>query len=214
MLSQAVQRQLQLIQHIANKALQLDPLSLQRLQQLEGKSLRLQCKEPALDVVISVANASLYLGSWAESSERFESSTVSCHLIGDLSAYSKLLSAEDKAAALINADLRLIGDSALLIDLEKILSSLELDWEYHLARIVGDVPAHLLGQRARRGWQFFRSAQPVFTRHLQEFVLEEAQLCPDQLEVEAFIEQTQDLSEKTERLQARIKRLQNRLASD
>lgn len=215
MLSIASQQQLNVIQVLVNKALKLDPLSQPRLQALAGKSLRIQCNEPTLDIVIAVNDESIDLitsESFLQSDEG-EKKSVSCHLSGDLSAYSKLFSAEDKAAALINSSLRLQGDSSLLIELDQIISHVELDWEYHLAKLIGDMPAHIIGQNSRKSWQFLRSSQPVFMRHLQEYILEEAQLCPNKLEMEQFIEAVQSADESTDKLQARIQRLQTKLAA-
>ena len=216
MFSIASQQQLNVIQVLVNNALKLDPLSQPRLQALAGKSLRIECHEPSLDIIIKVENQSI-LFITSESflqSEDADSKKISCHLSGDLSAYSKLLSAEDKAAALINSDLRLQGDSSLLIELDNILSHVELDWEYHLAKLIGDMPAHFIGQKSRQSWQFLRATQPVFMRHLQEYVLEEAQLCPNKIEMEEFIASVQSVSEDADRLQARIQRLQKQLAAD
>ena len=209
MTNNANSAQLQIIQGLINKALKLDPLAQQRLQALDKKSLRLQCNDPAIDIVILIENEGItLLGNEAFLHKRGEEKQkLSCHLHGDLSAFSKLLAAEDKAAALINSELRLQGDSALLMELEQILSHIELDWEFHLAKLIGDMPAHFIGQRSRKTWQFLRDTQPVFMRHLQEYILEEAQLSPNQLEMQQFIDNVQSADEATERLQARVQRL-------
>lgn len=212
----ANQAQLSVLQGLINRALTLDPKAMQRLQKLDGKSLRIQCHEPGADVVIHIANEAINLSPSADflDSQTDDKKSVSCHLEGELSAYGKLLAANDKAAALINADLRLQGDSSLLIELEQILSQTELDWEFHLAKLIGDLPAHFIGQKSRQGWHFLRKSQPVFMRHLQEFILEEAQLCPDKITLEKFIDDVQSLDERTERLQAKIQRLTKRLSAD
>lgn len=215
------QRQLLVIQGLVNQALTLDPLAQQRLQTLAGKSLRLECTQPEIDVVISVTAESIslyvsddYLQAHVPPSNSENSSKnnpINCHLKGDLNAFSKLLTADDKAAALINADLRLKGDSSLLIELEQILGHIELDWEFHLAKIIGDIPAHFIGQKSRQGWHFLRNKQPVFKRHLQDFILEEARLTPHKLEMDGFIEDVQNLDQRVERLQARIQRMKHQL---
>ncbi|NRB37038.1 MAG: SCP2 sterol-binding domain-containing protein [Pseudomonadales bacterium] len=210
------QAQLNVLQLLINKALKLDPLAQQRLNALAQKSLRIQCNEPDIDIVILVENESitLHVSELYLNNDETEKKSVTCHLSGNLSAYSKLLSEDDKAAALINSDLRLQGDSSLLMELEKIVSQVELDWEYHLAKLIGDLPAHFIGKRGRQSWYFLRATQPIFMRHLQEFILEEAQLCPNKLEMEQFIESVQSIEERSDRLQARIQRLQKRLAAD
>lgn len=218
----ARQKQLTVVQGLVNQALKLDPLAQQRLQALAGKSLRLQCTQPEIDIVIAITAESIGIypsqdyiqtRSTPSATEREQklASKMSCHLSGDFNAFSKLLMAEDKAAALINTDLRLQGDSALLIELEQILGHIELDWEFHLAKIIGDMPAHFIGQKSRQGWQFLRNNQPVFKRHLQEFILEEARLTPNKIEMDDFIESVQNIDQRVERLQARIQRITRQL---
>ena len=73
---------------------------------------------------------------------------VALHLQGDIFAFAKLIAAEDKGAVvlLINADLHFFGDSHFLMALQQRLMSLGVDWEYQLARLVGDIPAYLVSQ--------------------------------------------------------------------
>ena len=191
------------LEAIVNRALRLDPLAQQRLESLAGKSIRLECTDPAVDVIIAVANGTIHLSVF-DAEQPLETTS---HLCGDLTAFTRLLTAEDKAAEMINADLRLHGDSGLLIELQEILSNVEIDWEFHLARLVGDLPAHMLGKIGRDGWQWMKNTQPVFWRHLQEYVLEEARLSPNQAELDNFVDQVQALDERVERLQARLQRL-------
>lgn len=198
------ERQWQMLARLVNQALGLDPLSRQRLQHLAGKRLRVECTEPALDVLIAVEADGIRLSAP-------DDEPVTTHLRGDLSAFAGLLSAEDKAAALINADVRLKGDSQPLIDLQHILAHLELDWEYHLAKIIGDMPAHLLGRVSRESIGWLRKTQPVFLRHLQEFIQHEAQLAPTPLEMDYFVNEVMALQERSERLQAKLQRLQQQL---
>ncbi len=194
--------QLMALEAIINQALTLDPVAQQRLQLISGKSIRLECTEPAFDLAAEIEDSSLRLLQ----PEQLEH-TATSHLSGDLSAFSKLLSDDDKAAALINADLRLQGDSRLLIELQEILVNIDLDWEHHLAKIIGDMPAHFIGKIGRDSFNWLRSTQPIFMRHLQEYLVEETRLSPNKIELENFIQGVQELDERTERLQTKLTRL-------
>ncbi|CAA0079524.1 Uncharacterised protein [BD1-7 clade bacterium] len=201
------QGRLTALESVVNRALELDPMARQRLESLAGKSIRLQCTDPDIDLCVAVEGQSIQLMLVGEG----DAPTTTAHLSGDMSAFIRLLTAEDKAAEMINADLRLQGESSLLIDLQDILAHVELDWEYHLARVIGDLPAHALGKFSRETLQWLKSTQPVFLRHVQEFVLEEGRLAPTQAEMDAFIDEIHVLDERVERLQARLQRLHARV---
>lgn len=197
------ERQLKAIEAIINQAIKLDPLARQRLEKLAGKRFRIESTEPVADVLIEIDEQTISIIPP-------DDQPVTSHLTGDLSAFTKLMSADDKAAALINADLRLQGDSQLLIELQEILSHMEFDWEYHLAQHIGDLPAHMIGKVGRNSANWIKHTQPVFMRHLKEYILEEAKLSPSKSELDGFITMIQNLDEQVERLEAKINRIKNR----
>ncbi len=192
--------QLKALEKLINQALTLDPSAQTELLLLAGKSIQIECTEPVLQVVITISSDGILL-------DPFEQQTVNSHLTGDLSAFTELLGAQDKVATLINGNLRLQGDSQLLMNVQKILQGIDLDWEFQLAKLIGDLPAHFIGKMSRDTLAWLRATQPVFMRHLQEFILEEAQLSPTKMEIEQFIDTVQNLVEKTERLEARMMRI-------
>lgn len=194
--------QLRALSLLINQALSLDNQSQQRLQVLSEQYLRLECTKPAIDVLVAIDSQGKIQLSEADETP------VNAHLRGPLSSFMRIFADDDKASAMINSGLQLKGNSQLLLELAEILQSIDLDWEYHLAQIIGDLPAHLLGRISRQSTQWLSQTRPIFMRHLQEFVLEEAQLSPRRDELEQFIEQVQQLQLRSERLEAKIKRLQ------
>lgn len=192
---------LQALSLLINQALSLDTQSRQRLLVLSEQRLRLECTEPDVDILLSIDKAGKIQLSDADEL------AVNAHLRGPLSSFMRIFADNDKASAMINSGLQLRGNSQLLLELAEILQSLDLDWEYHLAQLIGDLPAHLLGRMSRQSSQWFSRTRPVFLRHLQEFVLEEAQLSPRRDELERFIEAVQQLQLRSERLEAKIQRL-------
>lgn len=194
--------QLRALSLLINQALSLDNQSQQRLQVLSEQYLRLECTKPAIDALVAIDSQGKIQLSEADETP------VNAHLRGPLSSFMRIFADDDKASAMINSGLQLKGNSQLLLELAEILQSIDLDWEYHLAQIIGDLPAHLLGRISRQSTQWLSQTRPIFMRHLQEFVLEEAQLSPRRDELEQFIEQVQQLQLRSERLEAKIKRLQ------
>lgn len=194
--------QLQALSLLINQALSLDNQSRQRLLALSEQRLRLECTKPAIDVLIGIDSQGKIQLSDADETP------VNAHLRGPLSSFMHLFTDDDKASAMINSGLQLKGNSQLLVELAEILQTIDLDWEYHLAQLIGDLPAHLLGRISRQSTQWLSRTRPIFLRHLQEFVLEEAQLSPRRDELEHYIEQVQQLQLRSERLEAKIHRLE------
>lgn len=190
--------QLTSLEKLIQQALALDTHALQLLQKHIGKSVYIECTEPAIGAVISISEKGINLHT-------FQQQKTNSHLQGDISAYIELLSADDKVSTLINGNLRLQGDTQWLLDLQHILQHLNLDWEFQLAQLIGDLPAHWIGKLSRNALAWLNTTRPIFLRHLQEFIQEEARLSPNPTEMEDFIHQVHLLGEKTERLQALLK---------
>lgn len=192
------------LERAINAALALDSATRKRLQTLDGNCFLLECTEPAIKVHVLVAGDGIRLPVVHEAKPN-------THLIGPLSEFIMLATAKDKPSALVNSGVRLQGDSAPLIRLAEMLADIELDWEGELARLVGDVPAHMFGEASRQLLRFGKRTHNTFLRHLEEYLHEEARLLPTRLEVEDFIGDVQKLAQDVERIDARIKRLQQRL---
>ena len=130
---------------------------------------------------------------------------------GVASDFAELATARDPAASLINGRLELHGDSAPLLELQKILAGLEVDWEAPLVDTLGDVAGHQLAQLLRGAWGWGRQASNSLGRQLEEFIHEEARLSPPRLELEDFYKDVQALGLQVDRLESRTRRLRKRL---
>lgn len=192
------------LERAINVALAMDSATRKRLQALDGSCFLLECTEPAIKVYVLVADDGIRLPVVHEGKPN-------THLIGPISEFISLATAKDKPSALVNSGVRLQGDSTPLIRLADVLADIELDWEGELAKLVGDVPAHMFGAASRQFLRFGKRTHDTFLRHLEEYLHEEARLLPTKLEVEDFIGDVQKLAQDVDRIDARIKRLQRSL---
>lgn len=192
------------LERAINAALAMDAATTARLQTLDGSCFLLECTEPKLRLHVLVAHDRIRLPVVYDAKP-------DTHLTGPLSEFITLATAKDKPSALVNSGVRLLGDSAPLIRLADILADIELDWEGEVAKLVGDVPAHMLGEASRQLLRFGKRTHATFLRHLEEYLHEEARLLPTRLEVEDFIHDVQKLAQDVERVDARIKRLQQHI---
>jgi ubiquinone biosynthesis protein UbiJ len=183
-----------------NRALALDAVGRSRLGELAGKIFRLQCTQPALDIYLVPGPGGVSLAGYHEG-------PVTTAIRGTAADFAELATARDPAAALINGNIELTGDSAPLMELQRIIAGLELDWEAPLVDTLGDVAGHQLAEALRGLFSWGRQASSSFTRQLEEFIHEEARLAPPRQEVEDFYQDLETLNQRVDRLQARMRRL-------
>ena len=187
-------------------ALSMDARTREAIAALGNRALELKVTVPELRVFVLTGDGGVRLAGHHEGG-------VDCSVSGAASDYVALLLAKDKPAALVNGNLRVSGDSSLLLGLEKSLASLDLDWEERLATVIGEIPAHQIGRAARAGAGIGRRARDAFERHLEEFIHEEARLAPPRQEVEDFLADLRQLSSRADRLEAGLRRLGRRIAA-
>ncbi|MBW0147583.1 ubiquinone biosynthesis accessory factor UbiJ [Marinobacter arenosus] len=127
-------------------------------------------------------------------------------------AFAALATGDDRVFS--DGRLTVAGDTALAHQLQRALNQLDPDWEAAMARQIGDVPAHFLGQRIRGAVKWSRQAFHSLNANVEEYVHEESRSLPGRRELEATFEDIDDLSLRTERLEARIDRLDERATPD
>lgn len=106
------------------------------------------------------------------------------------------------------------GDTGLAHQLQRALNQLKPDWEAAMARHIGDVPAHFIGQRVRGAVKWSRGAFQALNANIEEYVHEESRSLPGRRELEATFADIDDLSLRAERLAARLEQLDDRLPTD
>jgi len=193
------------LENAINKALSLTPKQGEELLPFSDNVFALHCTAPSINVFAHTQHNKIRLSSVYEG-------PVTTRLRGDFSDFTELARASDPAATLINGGLELEGDSAPLIELQKVIASLEVDWEAPLVSTLGDVAGHQLAQLLRHTFTWGKSATNSLHRQIEEFIHEEARLSPPKLEIEDFYDDIRALGQQVERLESRTQRLRQRIA--
>ena len=183
-----------------NRALALDAAGRRRLGELEGLVFRLECTRPDLDIYLCPEANRVRLAGRHDG-------PVTTAIRGTASDFAELATARDPAAALINGNIELTGDSGPLMELQRIIAALQLDWEAPLVDSLGDVVGHQLAEGLRGLFSWGRQASSSVARQLEEYIHEEARLAPCRDEVEDFYQDIEALSQRVDRLQAHLRRL-------
>lgn len=192
------------LESAVNRALELSAGSVDALAPLDGCVFALHCTSPHIDVYLEpVDNGIRLMGIY--------DGPVTTSIRGEASDFTELATSTDPAATLINGKLELAGDSAPLIELQKTLSHLDVDWEAPLVDTLGDVAGHQAAEILRGAFRWGKQAGDSLSRQLEEFIHEEARLSPPRLELEDFYRDVQELGIRVERLQSRARRLRKKL---
>lgn len=190
-----------------NRVLRLDGVALRRFGRLAGKVLEVDCQAPALRLFILPDADGLHLAAHHEA-------PADCTLVAPAGSLLQLALAKDKTRVLHSPEVTMGGDSAMLLELADILQSLELDWEYEVARWLGPVPAHLLGARLRGGMAWAGDSLESLRLSLADYLAEESRSLVGQHEAEARFAELDQLKMSLDRLDARITRLTQKIKPD
>lgn len=186
-----------------NGALQLDPATGNKLAALNGHVFELHCTLPELSFFLIPSPGEVRLCGLLDGA-------ADTSLTGSADELLKLALSSDPANTLINGKLELHGDSAALIELQKIIAGLDLDWEAPLSKLFGDVAAHEIGRGIRKGLKFARQSLQKFQRQGKEFLVEESELFPPRWQVDKFYRDIEQTNLRAERLEARLQQLRKR----
>jgi ubiquinone biosynthesis protein UbiJ len=185
------------LERTINSSLSYAPTARSALHALDGSVLQVLCTAPAQSVYV------LFLGEHVELWSLYEGAPDAT-LSGTASAFLALWRARNKVTALSDSGVTLAGNSALLQQLQKIASELDIDWEALLAEHAGDVVAHQLGRVARHGQRWLLGVRREAERLASEFLQFESHTVPSKHEVAGFCREVDDLQLRVDRLQAGI----------
>lgn len=103
--------------------------------------------------------------------------------------------------------LQIQGDAEVGRIFRDVLLAVEIDWEELLAKQVGDIAAHQIGNSVRDFKTWMSRAQQSLRMDVTEYLQEESRLTPTRIEIEAFMDEVDELRSDTDRLEARVNRI-------
>lgn len=188
-------------QHTLNQAIALAPKSHQELDALSGSLLGVEITSLDLTLYIDMVS-----GTEVRLMMHCERAT-DAFVRGSAEDFVALATSDDPAATLINSGIELEGRSTRLINLQQVISKMDVDWEAPLVEALGDVTGHQLAQALRKCFHWSEGALASLKRQLSEYLLEEGQLTPPKAELEHFYDGVQSLSMRVERAQQQVEKL-------
>lgn len=193
---------LELFEIACNHALEHDPDTMQRLQKLQGKSMALQVKTVNQSVTVSPCPEGVEL-------TRDIPNNVDVILKATPSAILKISRDGMDDADLQPGELDISGDPIIGQRFAVIITELQINWEALLAEQIGDSPARIISMAAEQTRDFARHSRSQIHSRFIHFIQGELGVTAEHQDVNDFLNDVDTLRADTERLAARIKRIQN-----
>ena len=188
------------IEKVLNLALAQDSETYARLHVFEQKCIVLEITDLHQSIAIHFLNNQLQL-------QRGEDEHADLHIAARSSA---LLQLAQHADNLFSSDIRIHGDVQFAKQLQDVMAGFDFDWEHQLARVTGDIIAQPLAFGLKQGFGWLKQTHQSFSQSLSEYLREEAQIVPDRIQIDDFLQHIDQLRADSDRLEARIQRLLQR----
>ncbi len=188
------------IQRSLALAIRQDPLTAKRLGALEGRTILISMREPTLTLFIQPSPSGIRL-------TQDYSGVADCTLSAPAALLARLALSSNRQSLLQSAELELSGDTQVLVELQNIIGDLQLDGEAALARWLGPVAAHAIGNCARSGRNWLGSAQGSLQQSISDYLTEEGRQLVGGAEADAAAAHIHELRLQLDRLEARVQRL-------
>lgn len=194
------------LEQALNAALALDPKTGERLSRMEGKVIALELSGIGIKLYLQPASGGLRLMG------HFDGQADTTLRGAPLSMLR--MSSGRTGEGMFRGGVEIDGDVELATRFQRILEKLDIDWEEHLSRLTGDIVAHQFGNAVRGLFSWGQRSAEHLGEDTADYLQEEREILPVGWEVDEFIDSVDALRSDTDRLEARVKRLQRLLESE
>lgn len=192
-----------ILQRGLNRLLKLDPATQQRVAAMEGRALSVTFDGTSLALRIHVDEGRLQVGPVrpAAGNEDLQVGMSPGGVIG-------LIAARLGDQPLPPGRVRISGDAGLARELEQLMARFQPDTDEIFARLFGDVIGHQLARTFGDALRWTRDGARALGEDLVSHVRDDRRDVVAAAEMEAFCDEVDDLRERSDRLAARVARLQ------
>jgi ubiquinone biosynthesis protein UbiJ len=187
---------------VINRYLRLDPDAATRMAQLDGQCIALELRGLDIELFILPGKQGIRLKDTIEG----EADTV---LRGTPLGMAQLGLGSNTGKTLFSGDVTIDGNVETGQAFKAVLDEMDIDWEEQLSKLTGDFIAHQLGNAARQAGKILHHGRTTLEQDISEYLQEELRVLPSRIETVNFSADVSRIGMDVERLQARIKRLQN-----
>ncbi len=190
------------IEKLLNRYLQLDTENFTRLQKLVGKTLAIELAGLELTFYLVISGRGLQFSETIPY-------PADAHVRGMPFSLVSLLVSSDPLTPIRSGDITITGDLEFVQQLQQWLKNLNIDWEAQLAHYLGDNISTKIADcfYEVKDWQ--QTNKRILTQNFSEYLQEEIRYFPPREEIYDFSQDIAELRLATDRLQARMQRLEN-----
>lgn len=193
-----------------NRTLALDSATLERMRALQGKVIAVELRLVDDETGAATENPVLYVlpgPAGVRLMGQFEGRPDTT-LRGSPLGLARMAMG-GTGEGLFTGEVEIHGDVALGQRFRRIWDGLEIDWEEHLSQYTGDILAHQAGNIVRGLGEWGRQGAARLRQDLGEYLQEERRDLPHRNETAAFLGAVDRLRDDVERIDARVRRLQD-----
>ena len=188
-----------MLESAINRLLDLDQDTPARLERLEGRMLQLDLEGVGITLFFAFNGMQVEVGTHSD----YVSDTV---ISGSpVALFAMAVPDEISNWGTPESRVSITGDANLARDLERLFSRLDPDWEGRLSRIFGDVWGHQVAAGLRAGVEQAKDNAENAREMISEYVQQNQGPVIRQEEIEEFGAAVEDTRESAERLEARIR---------
>ena len=188
---------------VLNRYIESDQERAIGLDQIKGKLIRLTVRE--LDKTLSLRVKQRYLEDEPDSEV-----DADVEIIISLKILPEFLMGTDQDKLIKSGGIEIKGDAHIASVFQNTLREIEIDWEEQLSRYTGDAVAYQIGRGVNVARSFGRQMRDNMRQDVRDYLQDNVQAAATKDEVDQFIQDVDSVRAKTDRLEARLNRLQNR----
>lgn len=193
------------LESIVNRLLRLDSATRARLADLKGKMIRLQTMgDRPFTIIVLPDESGLQLRARPEREPDVT-------LTGDIPVIFRFALRRFLPDVVASGEVQISGDINLGQRFQRLLEQADIDWEEQAARVLGDVPAHQLGNVWRDLGVWSRQVRHSLMQDFAEYLQEESRLLPVRSRAGAFRQSVEIMLQDLENLEQRLARLNENL---
>jgi len=188
-----------MLEKSVNRLLDMDEQAPERLRRLDGRMLQLDIEGMGITLYFAFNGHHVEVGT--------RSGCDSDTVISGTPYALFSMAVPDGGGGWDSPDsrVRIAGDATLARDLERLFSRLNPDWEGRLSRIFGDVWGHQIAAGLRAGAEQMKESAGSAGEMISEYLQRDQGPLPSAEEISQFNRQVDELSEVTDRLEARFR---------
>lgn len=195
-------------------ALSLDPAASKRIENLNGKTIRLQTRSPAIDVLVMFNSNGINLFPPESQADEEFAIPYDAHVESPSLELLKQIVKSRKNSVFLDQDsekLVVSGDAKLVEECRDIFRDLDIDWEEALSHYIGDIAAHQIGRHTRGFLRWAKKATSTLKQDTEEYLLYETKTLVSDLEFSEFSDDVNRLAQAADELEARCLKLSDKI---